>query len=225
VSIDNNQVGVLQATAFVGKLKSAGVAAGSGILMIEGPPTDHTATVVAKAAHSVIDTSGYRVLAEYRVPAALPGGAQAWAASQFASLGNQINGVYADTDANAAGVIAAAVAARFDTSRLALTGQGASLAGLQSILAGSQYMTVYDAIKPEAEKAASLAVALANGKRPTAPVTVFGASGPGVPSFLLAPVSVTKSNIESTVVADGFVTAAQICVGRYAALCQSAGIR
>jgi D-xylose transport system substrate-binding protein len=225
ISFDNQKVGELQGTAFVGQLKAEGVPAGAGILMIDGSPTDNNATLFAKGAHSVIDTSGYKILAEYKTPGWVPANAQSWAASQFTKFGSQIKGIYAANDGTAGGVIAAAKAKKVDLSKLALTGQDASLAGIQSILAGDQFMTIYKAIKPEAEKAASLAVDLANGKKPTAPTTVSGASGPGVPSFLLTPIAVTKANIESTVVADGFDTAAQICTGIYAALCTANGIK
>ena len=225
ISFDNEKVGELQGTAFVAQLKAEGVPAGAGILMIDGSPTDNNATLFAKGAHTEIDPSGYKILAEYKTPGWVPANAQSWAASQFTKFGSQIKGIYAANDGTAGGVIAAAKAKKVDLSKLALTGQDASLAGIQSILAGDQFMTIYKAIKPEAEKAASLAVDLANGKKPTAPTTVAGASGPGVPSFLLVPIAVTKSNIESTVVADGFDTAAQICTGIYAALCTANGIK
>jgi len=224
VSFDNEKVGELQGTAFVGQLKAEGVPAGSGILMIDGSPTDNNATLFAKGAHSVIDTSGYKILAEYHTPGWLPADAQSWAASQITKFGSQIKGIYAANDGTAGGVIAAAHAKHFDLSKEALTGQDATVAGMQSILDGDQFMSVYKAIKPEAQEAASLAIALAEGKSPSAPTTVSGATGPGVPSFLLTPVAVTKANIESTVVADNFDTAAQICTGTYAALCTADGI-
>jgi D-xylose transport system substrate-binding protein len=179
----------------------------------------------AKGAHSAIDSSGYKILAEYATPGWLPANAQSWATSQIAKFGSKIKGIYAANDGTAGGVIAAAKAAKFDLSKLALTGQDASLAGIQSILAGDQYLTIYKAIKPEAEKAASLAVALANGEHPKAPTTVSGASGPGVPSFLLVPVAVTKDNIESTVVADKFLAVSDICTSAYAAACTAAGVK
>ena len=225
ISFDNEKVGELQGTAFVNQLKAEGVPAGAGILMIDGSPTDNNATLFAKGAHSVIDPSGYKILAEYQTPGWLPANAQSWATSQFTKFGSQIKGIYAANDGTAGGVIAAAKAKKVDLSKLALTGQDASLSGIQSILAGDQFMTIYKAIKPEAEKAASLAVDLANGKHPTAPTTVSGASGPGVHSFLLVPVAVTKSNIESTVVADGFLSAADICTSAYAAACAANGVK
>jgi D-xylose transport system substrate-binding protein len=220
ISFDNEKVGELQGTAFVGQLKAEGVPTGTNILMIDGSPTDNNATLFAQGAHKIIDASGYKPLAEYKTPGWLPANAQSWATSQFTKFGSKIKGIYAANDGTAGGVIAAAKAKKVDLSKLALTGQDASLAGIQSILAGDQFMTIYKAIKPEAEKAASLAVSLAKGQHPTAPTTVSG-----VPSFLLVPIAVTKSNIEATVVKDGFDTAAQICTSAYAAACTAAGVQ
>jgi D-xylose transport system substrate-binding protein len=225
VSFDNEKVGVLQGTAFVAQLKKEGVPSGAGILMIDGSPTDNNATLFAKGAHSVIDKSGYKILAEYKTPGWDPAQAQTWAASEIAQFGSQIKGIYAANDGTAGGVIAAAHAAKFDLSKEALTGQDATVAGMQAILAGDQYMSVYKAIVPEANEAASLAIALAKGQHPKAPTTVSGASGAGVPSFLLVPVAVTRDTIESTVVKDGFDAVADICTGTYAALCTQYGIK
>ena len=107
------------------------------------------------------------------------------------------------------------------------TGQDAELAGIQRIISGEQYMTVYKAIKPEAEDAAQLAVDLLQGKQPTGGV-INGKTNNGqidVPSVLLKPVAVTKENIQDTVVKDGFWKASEICTGQYAAGCKSAGIQ
>jgi D-xylose transport system substrate-binding protein len=225
ISFDNEKVGVLQGTAFVNQLKAENVPAGSGILMIDGSPTDNNATLFAKGAHSVIDSSGYKILAEYKTPGWDPAQAQTWAATEIAKYGSQIKGIYAANDGTAGGVIAAAHAAKFNLSQMALTGQDATVAGMQSILDGDQFMSVYKAIKPEAQEAAKLAIQLAEGKHPKAPTTVAGASGPGVPSFLLVPVAVTRSTIESTVVKDGFDSVADICTTQFAALCTKYGVQ
>src|SRR5690606_23173352 len=83
-----------------------------------------------------------------------------------------------------------------------------------NILAGRQSMTVYKAIKAEAEAAASLAIALLNGEDTSELATGAVNNGTNdVPSVLLVPVSVTADNIEETVIADGFRTWAEICVG------------
>jgi D-xylose transport system substrate-binding protein len=220
ISFDNEKVGELQGTAFVNQLKAENVPSGAGILMIDGSPTDNNATLFAQGAHKIIDPSGYKILAEYKTPGWDPAQAQTWVSSQITKFGSQIKGIYAANDGTAGGAIAAAKAKKFDLSKMALTGQDASLAGVQSILAGDQFMTVYKAIKPEAEKAASLAVDLAKGKKPSAPTTVSG-----VPSFLLVPVAVTAQNIESTIVKDQFLTAAQICTSTYAAACTKNGVQ
>jgi D-xylose transport system substrate-binding protein len=102
--------------------------------------------------------------------------------------------------------------AGIDPKKIPVTGQDAELAAIQRILLGDQYMTIYKAIKLEAEAAAELAVALAKGEKPPSSMTLSTVNNgtKDVPSVLLAPVAVTKDNIKSTVVADGFWTAEQI---------------
>ena len=224
ISFDNEKVGQLQGQALVDDLKKTGVPAGAGIIMVNGSPTDNNATLFKKGAHSVIDTSGYKVLAEYDTPGWDPAQAQTWVAGQITQFGDQIKGLYAANDGTAGGAIAALKGA--NVSPLPpVTGQDAELAGIQRILSGDQYMTVYKALKPEAEQAATLAVALAKGQSVDGTSTTDTAGGASIASFLLTPVAVTVDNIESTVVADGFYTAAQICTPDYAAACATAGIK
>jgi len=227
ISFDNEKVGQLQAQALVGKLKSSGVKPGAGILMVNGSPTDPNAAQFKKGAHSVIDTSGYKVLAEYDTIDWQPSNAQTWASSQITKFGSQIKGIYAANDGTAGGVIAAEKAGNF--TPVPLTGQDAQLSGIQNILAGTQYMTVYKAVKPEAEDAAQMAWALLNGKSWSgANTTVSPVSGSSIKAELLQPVAVTASNIESTVVKDQFYgsnSAAQICTANYQAACTANGIK
>ena len=227
ISFDNEKVGRLQAQALVDKLRADRVPAGSGILMVNGSPTDNNATLFKKGAHSVIDASGYRVLAEYDTPAWEPSKAQDWVAGQITQYGTRIRGVYAANDSIGGGAIASLKAA--DVSPLPpVTGQDAELAGIQRILTGDQYMTVYKAIEPEAQKAADLAIHLTRGERPKGETTVHLTAGGAVPSFLLTPVAVTAANIEGTVVKDAFYgpgTVSKICVRPYAAACAKYGIR
>jgi D-xylose transport system substrate-binding protein len=108
-----------------------------------------------------------------------------------------------------------------------VTGGDAEVAALQRILAGSQFSTIYLTIKKQAETSAEIAVAVAQGKKP--PSGVINAqvdNGAGkVPSVLLTPVAVTKDNIDDTVIKDGFYKPSEICTGRFAATCKSAGIQ
>jgi D-xylose transport system substrate-binding protein len=135
-------------------------------------------------------------------------------------------GVYAANDGTAGGAISAMKSAGIDPSSRPTTGQDAELAAIQRILAGEQYMTVYKAIKPEAEAAAQLAVALVNGKEP--PSGLVGDEVDNgmkqVPSVLLEPVAVTKDKVNDTIVKDEFWSVDEICTGKYAAACKEAGI-
>lgn len=215
VSFDNEKVGELQAAEFVDAVEDAG---GGGILMVNGSPTDSNAAQFREGAHSLIDASGLDVLAEYDTPDWSPDKAQAWVAGQIAQYGDEIVGVYAANDGTAGGAVAALKAADVDPFPV-VTGQDAELTALQRIITGDQHMTVYKAIKPQAELAAEVAVALLNGEEVTAPMQVDG-----VPTTLLDPVAVTVDNILETVVADGFWTVEDICTPQYADACEAAGI-
>jgi D-xylose transport system substrate-binding protein len=86
-------------------------------------------------------------------------------------------------------------------------------------------MTVYKAVKQEADAAAKLAIALSKGTAPEAGL-VNGESDDGsrqVPSVLLVPVAITKDNVDDPI-KDGFVKREEVCVGKYASLCDKAGI-
>ena len=143
------------------------------------------------------------------------------------ALGNKVDGVYCANDGTASGAIAAMKSANI-TPWPPVTGQDAELAAIQRILTGDQYMTVYKAIKPEAEAAAQLAYDLLTDASVPQSMTqgkTVNNSKIDVPSVLLTPVAVTKDNIKDTVVKDGFWTVDQICTTEYASACQAAGLQ
>ena len=217
VSFDNEKVGVLQATALLEGLDERGDA-GGGILMVNGSPTDSNAALFRDGAETVLEDSGLRVLASYDTPDWSPDKAHEWVAGQVAQYGDQIAGVYAANDGTAGGAISALRAAAVDPLPI-VTGQDADLAAMQRIVSGDQYMTVYKAIKPQAELAAEVAVTLLKGGEVTAPMEIDG-----TPTTLLDPVAVTVDNIVDTVIADGFWTVEDICTPDYADACRAAGI-
>jgi D-xylose transport system substrate-binding protein len=226
VSYDNEKVGQLQGTALVDKLKTDGHPTGP-IVMINGSPTDSNAAQFKKGAHSVIDPSGVKVAKEYDTPDWSPDEAQNEMQQAITALGNNgFNGVYAANDGTAGGAIAAMKSAGIDPATKPTTGQDAELEGIQRIIAGEQYMTVYKATLAETSAAAQIAVALANGtKVPNGLVNQQVNNGTiDVPSVILTPVAVTKDNVKTTVVKDGYDTAAQICTSAYAADCKALGI-
>ncbi len=201
------------------------------IVMINGSPTDNNATLFKQGAHSVFDplvTAGKLTIAkEYDTPDWSPDQAQTEMQQALTALGNKVDGVYAANDGTASGAIAAMKSAGLSPLP-PITGQDAQLSAIQSILVGDQYMTVYKAIKPEAEAAAQLAYDLLTKTEVPADMTSGNTANNGkidVPFVQLTPVSVTKDNIKSTVVADGFWTVADICTADYAAACTAAGLQ
>jgi D-xylose transport system substrate-binding protein len=226
VSFDNEKVGVLQAETLAKKLKEDGSASGP-IIMINGDPADPNAALFKAGAHKGFDAAGVTVAKEYDTPGWSAENAQREAQQAITALGNDgFAGIYAANDDTAGGAIAALKGAGLNPEEIPVTGQDATVAGLQRILAGQQYMTVYKEITPQAKVSAEIALALADGKPvPEDKVTEEVDNGAGkVPAVLLEPIAVTKENVKSTVVADGFVTASELCTGTYAAACKEAGI-
>jgi D-xylose transport system substrate-binding protein len=229
ISFDNVEVGKLQAQSLVDKLTQMGIAKPT-IVMINGSPTDNNASLFKQGAHSVFDplvSAGKLTIAkEYDTPDWSPDQAQNEMQQALTALGNKVDGVYCANDGTASGAIAAMKAAGLSPIP-PVTGQDAELAAIQRILIGEQYMTVYKAIKPEAEAAAELAYDLLTKTPVPGSMTNGKTTNNGkidVPSVLLTPVAVTKDNIKTTVVADGFWTTDQICTADYASACKDAGL-
>ena len=100
-----------------------------------------------------------------------------------------------------------------------VTGNDATLAGVQLIVAGDQYNTIEKPSAIEADAAAQVALQLIDGKKPMAQTTLFG-----TPSQLFTPTVVTASNVESAIVKPGHLTASAICTATYRASCTKSGI-
>jgi D-xylose transport system substrate-binding protein len=226
VSIDPYKVGVQQGQALVDALKKEGKPQGP-IVMINGSPTDSNSAPYKKGAHSVIDKAGVKIAKEYDTPDWSPDKAQSEMEQAITSAGKgNIAGVYVANDGMASGVVAALKGAQIDPASLPITGQDAEVAALQRIVAGDQLMTVYQPIKKIAYDSADIAVALAQGKQPPPIATAKVNNGKkDVPSVLVNTEVITKSNIDSTVVKDGFVTPDQICTGAYKSACAKAGLQ
>jgi D-xylose transport system substrate-binding protein len=224
ISFDNEKVGQLQGTALVDKLKADGKS--GSIVMINGAPTDNNAKLFKQGAHSVIDSSGFKVAKEYDTPDWSPDKAQTEMEQAITAVGKTgFVGVYAANDGTAGGAIAAMKGQGIKPIP-PVTGQDAELAAVQRLLTAEQFMTVYKAIKPEAEGAAQLAVDLVNGKTSSEAAKDKVNNGQkDVASVLLEPVAVTKDNIKDTIIKDKFWSVDEICTGKYAAGCKAAGIQ
>ncbi len=227
VSFDNKVVGETQGDALLKALQAGGDLKRGQVVMINGSPTDPNAADFKAGAHSKLDGQ-VTIGKEYDTPDWSPDKAQTEMDQAITALGkDKIIGVYAANDGTAGGAIASMKGHGF-TKIPPVTGQDAEVAAIQRILTGDQYMTVYKAIKPEAEVAAQMAIALGEGKQYTPAagqqLTNKNNGDKDVPSVLLQPVAVTKDNIKDTVIKDGFWTASDICTAQFAAACTAAGI-
>jgi D-xylose transport system substrate-binding protein len=233
VSFNNVGVGELQGSALAKKLAADGNSSGP-IIRVNGDPADNNAKLFGQGASKELDAAGVQVAKEYDTPGWQASTAQSEMDQAITAVGkNGFHGVYSMNDSMAGGVIASLQNAGIDPKTVPVTGQDAELEGVQRILAGDQYMTVYKATKPEATAAAQIAGALAQGKQPPADLvkdkTNNGSTD--VPSVLLTPQEVTKDNVATVTYGgqpligpNGFWTADQICTAQFQSACQAAGI-
>ncbi|MET8244074.1 sugar ABC transporter substrate-binding protein [Streptomyces sp. NPDC005202] len=222
-SFDNVTVGKTQGEAL---LKALGSKAKSGkIVMMNGSSTDPNAAQFKQGAHSVLDGK-VNIGKEYDTKEWKPENANSNMEGAISALGKKnIIGVYSANDGMAGGIITALKAAGI--SKIPVTGQDAELAGVQRIVAGEQYMSVYKPYAPEADAAAEMAVYLAQGKSlaSVAKDKVDSPTNKGIPSVLVPVTSLTKDNIKDTVVKDGVYTVNEICTAQYKSACDKIGLK
>ncbi|WP_455359781.1 sugar ABC transporter substrate-binding protein [Streptomyces sp. SYSU K21746] len=223
-SFDNEEVGRVQGKAL---LEALGDKAESGrIVMMNGAITDPNAALFKKGAHSVLDGK-VDVGKEYDTKEWKPENAYDNMEAAASALGtDNIVGVYSANDGMAGGVIDALKAVGF-AEIPPVTGQDAELAAVQRIVAGEQFMSVYKPYAPEAAAAAEMAVALARGDKldRIAKSEVDSPTTTDIPSVLVPVVSLTKDNIDDTVVKDGVYTVAEICTPKYEKACEALGLQ
>jgi D-xylose transport system substrate-binding protein len=229
VSFDNVKVGTVMGQGLVDCINSWGVV-DPNVIVMKGAPTDNNATLFAQGYDGVLapffSSGKYQDLSNppgsWDPPTSLSEFQQQYTAHK------SINAALTPNDSNAATIIHYLISQGVKPKTFPTTGQDASLAGLQNILAGYQCGTVYKPIYYEAGATAALALYLRAGLAPPASL-VNGAvedtaSKVRVPSVLANPRWVTTSNMQDTVIKDNFVTAAALCAGQYAADCKAAGI-
>jgi D-xylose transport system substrate-binding protein len=222
-SFDNVTVGKTQGEAL---LKALGdKAKDSQIVMMNGSSTDPNAAQFKEGAHSVLDGK-VKIGREYDTKEWKPENANANMQAAISALGKEnIDGVYSANDGMAGGSITALK--RAGIKNIPVTGQDAELAGVQRIVTGEQYMSVFKSYPKEAETAAEMAVALAKGESldSIANDKVDSATTKGVPAVIVPVVSLTKDNIKETVIKDGFYTIDEICTDKYKAACDKIGLK
>ncbi|MBL1115127.1 substrate-binding domain-containing protein [Streptomyces sp. 110] len=223
VSFDGGRVGKLQGEALLRALGPH--PANRQIVMMNGSSTDPNAGWFERGARSVLQGK-VKIAKSYETVGWRPENANRNMSAAIAALGPYgIDGVLAANDGLASGVITALKAARIHPIP-PVTGQDAEVAGIQRILAGEQYMTVYKPFKPEAYTAAEMAIALGRGRSLNGIATrrVNNSTTRGIPAVLLEPLAVTVHNIKSTVIKDGLYRVDQICTKKYVDDCRRAGL-
>ncbi|TFV88531.1 substrate-binding domain-containing protein [Blastococcus sp. CT_GayMR16] len=221
VSFDNTVVGELQGQ---GLAQCLGETTTANIAFLNGSPDDNNATLFAAGAHSVLDPmTNFTKVAEQAVPEWDNQQAATIFEQMYTQAGGNIQGVLAANDGLANSVIQ--ILERNNAAGANnVTGQDATVEGLQNILAGNQCMTVYKSIREEANALAELATALINGEEGETTGTVEDTeAGRDVPSVLLTPVAIFRDNVKD-VVDDEFVTAEDLCTGEFADACTELGI-
>jgi D-xylose transport system substrate-binding protein len=220
VSFDNEQVGKLQGE---GLQKCLGKDTKANIVYLNGSPDDSNATSFSKGAHSVLDANtNYKVVAEQAVPGWDNEEAGNIFEQMFTQNKGKIDGVLAAND-GLGGAAIAILDKNGVAGKVPVTGQDATVQGLQDVLAGTQCMTVYKSAKEEAGALADLALALAKGDKGETNGTSNDPEGDRkVPSVLLDPVAITKDNVKQ-VTDDGGQKAAEVCKG-VEKECKAAGI-
>ncbi|SDC84900.1 D-xylose transport system substrate-binding protein [Paraburkholderia lycopersici] len=200
-------------------LKESGVAASKGgVLEVNGSPTDAAAGLIKKGIHEGLQGSGYKTLSEYDTPEWAPPKAQQWVSGQITRFGTQIVGVVAANDGTAGGTVAAFKAAGVNPVP-PVTGNDATTAGLQLIIAGDQYNTILKPSEIVAGAAAKVAVGFLDGQPVKGETTLFK-----TPTQLFKPAVITQKNIKAEVVDKNIASAKELCTGRYADGCRKLGI-
>lgn len=242
VSFNNFKVGQLIGTGFQQCVSSWGVSSPKVFELDGGEDTDPNAVSFAQGYNSVIwgkqstplskgltNSSGYTLVGDQIAPG--------WSNSQGQTIFQQqftanpsINATVEANDGLANAVITDLKNAGVGAKRIPTTGQDATLQGMEWILQNYQCGSVYKPIYEEAQAAVALATILRAGKTPpsglvnstTSPPS--GVTGSTQPAVLLTPEWVTATNMESTVIKDGFISSSALCTAVGASVCSAAGI-
>jgi D-xylose transport system substrate-binding protein len=200
LSFDNVKVGQLQAQYLLDRAPKG------NYILIGGSPTDNNAQLLREGQMKVlkpaIDRGDLKIVADQWAKDWLPSEALRHAENALTQARNNVVAVVASNDGTAGGVVQALEEQKL-AGRVLVSGQDADLAACQRIIAGTQSMTVYKPIRPLATRAAEIAVALARHQAVESNAKLNNGSK-DVPSYLMTPIAVDKSNLASTVITDGF---------------------
>ena len=197
------------------------------VALLNGGPTDNNSTLFREGYVSIaqphFDDGSWNLVDDQWVPEWDNQQALVVFEQMLTAADGEISAVFAANDGLAGAVISAFKNSGVDPGEagIPISGQDATAGGIQNILAGDQAMTVYKPIKAEAEAAAEAAIALLKGEDLTSlsgGLTLNNGTN-DIPFIALEPIGVTKDNVAETVIADGFRTWDEICVGDFEQFC------
>lgn len=218
VSFDGKAVGAAQAKGVVNALKGKSKPV---VAELWGGPTDQNAFWFKSGNDAVLNPlfkSGKLTKGPQQfVPLWLATNAQPIFEQMLLKTNNKIDGAIAANDGIAGAVIAALKAKKLKP--IALSGQDATVQGVQNIISGWQTMTVYKYVPDEANAAAKAAVALLNNKKVPG-VNGFRKNGSKKePTVQIPVISITKANY-TRLFKDKFLKKADVCVGEFKQFCK-----
>jgi D-xylose transport system substrate-binding protein len=217
VTFDGKAVGAAQAKGVVNKLKGKSKPV---VAELWGGPTDQNAFWFKSGNDAVLNPlfkSGKLTKGPQQfVPLWLATNAQPIFEQMLLKTNNKIDGAIAAND-NIAGAVVAALKAK-KLKPIALSGQDATVQGVQNIISGWQSMTVYKYVPAEVAAAAKAVVALLKHKKVPG-INGFRKNGSKKePTVALPVVSITKANY-TRLFKDKFLKKSDVCVGEFAQFC------
>jgi D-xylose transport system substrate-binding protein len=224
VSFNNVAVGTLIGKGELACIASYKIKKPLLYVMNGSTSTDNNAVLFAQGYDAVLNAKGYKasVGGTGNAKTINETGTGTWTPAQALTdfqgayaTNKKINAVLTPNDENAAPIIAFLQKSGLKPNTIPFTGQDATLTGFQNIISGYQCGTVYKPIWQEAQAAASLALYLRAGKTPPAALVNGSTTDPSdsraVPSVLLTASWVTAAKIQSTVIANGVISAVALC--------------
>lgn len=205
VTFDNAKVGKMEAEG-VTAVKNTG-----NFAYIGGAPTDNNSSLLKQGSMEILSPLVKKGSVKIVVDAFMTDWKPEEAyktIKQYLASGGKLDAVVAANDGTAFGAIRALKEYKLD-GKVPVSGQDAELSACQRIVQGTQTLTVYKPIASLAEKAAEIAIEIANGSTPVANSKTNNGKIE-VPSYYIDPILVTKENMDATVIKDGFHTRAEV---------------
>lgn len=208
LSFDNVKVGELQGE-YITRLVPKG-----NYVVLAGSPTDNNAKLFREGAmkyiQPLVDKGQIKIVMDQWVKDWQPAEAQKLMEQALTANKNKIDAVLAPNDGTAGGCIQA-LAAQGLAGKVPITGQDAELAAAIRIVEGTQTMTIFKDTRLLGAKAIELAIKLA--KKESIADQINGKVNNNkidVPSVLLTPYVVDKSNLDKMLIESGYLKREQV---------------